>query len=193
MKLRQSLLFIYVLLSVMAYAQTQTPTFSKNALRYGLGAGLADTHKSTGVGLNFSVGYQRTVINDRFRINPNFLYGYYNANLISDVPDQWFNSLNLQFLFHGDIIRYKAFSITLSTGAVFNNTRGLIGTGGENQTTNRSEYFSLWHTASYISGCLRINPAKSAVAFELSPLTIQANSSRFFEGGIRLSMDVKLR
>ena len=193
MNLRQIILLLYMLFSVAGYAKHQTPTFSKNALRFGLGAGFADTRKSTGTGLNFSVGYQRSVINDRLRINPNFSFGYYNSKLVTDVPDQWFNTLNLQFLFHADVIRYKSVSFTLSTGAALNNTRGLIGTGGENQTTNRWEYFSLWHTAAYISGCLRINPAKSPVAFELSPFSIHTNSSKFFEGGIRLSVDVKLK
>lgn len=174
-------------------AQDTETKFSKNALKYSVGAAISDNREFNGAGLLFSAGYQRNVWKDRIRFNPNFSFGYFNANWISDLPYQWHNSLTLQALMHGDLIRYKAFAITLCAGPILNNTRGLLGTGGYPPGRTRSDYLSLWHTGMFFSGGLRINPPKSSVAFELIPFAIQADHQYHFEGGIKLGIDVKLR
>ncbi len=178
----------------MAYcAHGQEQKFSKNSLKYGVGIGASDNDRTTGLGSLLSVGYQHDLWKDRLRLNPNLTVGYFNAKSVMDVRDQWFNSINLETVIYFDLVRLKAFSLTIGGGGVINNTKGLLGSGGFPPSDNKSEYFSDWHYGGFLGGGLRINPENSRIAIEMMPLNFHVGSDYFAEAFARIGIEVKLK
>ena len=182
------IIILFLIIQHNAFSQE----YSKNSLKYGLGVGAFDGIRTTGHGCLFSVGYERNLWKDRLRINPNLTFAYYNARFVSDVPDQWANSLNFETILFFDLVRIKAFSITIGAGGVINNTRGYIGTGGWPNNTN-TRYISDYNIAAYLGGGIRINPKNSRIAIELMPLNFHVGSNYFMQAYAKFGIAVKLK
>jgi hypothetical protein len=190
-KLKTGLILLSIFIVFIVKGQDEK-RFSKSALKYGIGIGVSDGHSTTGGGGLLSVGYQRDVWKDRLRLNPNFTVGYYNAVNVQDVRDQWFNSINLETILYYDLIRLKAFSLTIGAGGVINNTKGLLGTGGYPSSKSSSDYISDWNFGGFLGGGLRINPQNSRIAIEIMPLNFHVGPDYFMEGFAKIGLDVKL-
>lgn len=190
-RLKEGLILLSVLVGF--YASGQSQEFSKNALKYGIGVGVFDGYRTTGGGGILIVGYQRDIWKDRLRLNPNLTVGYFTAKNIQDVRDQSFNSINLETILFFDLVRFKAFSLTIGAGGVINNTRGLLGTGGYPPSETSSEYISNWYYGGYFGGGIRINPTKSRLAFEIMPFNFHVGPDYYMEGYASVGIAVKLR
>ncbi|GAB3825384.1 hypothetical protein GCM10028895_34930 [Pontibacter rugosus] len=118
------LLITFTFLLLTSWSICYGQEFSKSSLKYATGIGASMGKNAEGLGLVFSVGYQREIWKDRLRLNPNMSFGYYSGKGISDAPDVYFNSVSLQTNLYVDAVRFKAFSLVLGTGALVNNSRG---------------------------------------------------------------------
>lgn len=191
LKIKNGLLIILFFIVIMVKGQDKE--FSKNTLKYCIGVGVCDGLKHTGGGGILSVGYQHSFYNHRFRLNPNLTVGYYNAKFIQDVRDQWFNSINLETVVYFDLLKYKAFSITIGAGGVINNTKGLLGTGGYPPADINSEYFSHWNFGAFFGGGVRVNPKNSRIVYEIMPLNFHIGPNYFIESISQIGIGVKLK
>ncbi len=190
-KLKSGLILFSIL--IVFNAKGQDNGFSKNILKYGIGIGVSDGHRTTGGGGLLSVGYQLDLWKDRLRFNPNLTFGYFNAKHVQDVRDQWFNSINLETILYFDVIRLKAFSLTIGAGGLINNTKGLLGTGGYPPSEINSDYISDWHYGGFLGGGFRINPKNSRIAIEIMPLNFHVGPDYYMEGFAKIGLEVKLK
>jgi hypothetical protein len=170
--------------------------FTKNTLKLGTGPGASMGVNNDGLGINFSIGYQREVWKDRLRLNPNFSIGSYSSRFVMDARDQHFNSINLESNLSYDLIRVNTFSIVIGTGLILNNSRGLLGTGGKEDYTDpnpvSSEYFSHYRIGGYLGAGFRINSPNKRTAISIMPLNLHFGNN-FLEQHVRVEVDIKFK
>lgn len=192
-KNKKQYIIIYVILSIISLSvNAQENNYSNNALKYGIGIGMSDSPKYTGGGIVLSIGYQYSCWNNRLHFNPNLNVGYYNAKLITDVRDQFFNSINFEGIINFDLLKYKAISLNIGIGGVVNNKRGLLATGGDPHSS-ASEYFSNWDYGAYLGIAIKINPKNNRVAFEIAPLNIHIGNEYYAEAYTKIGIIIKLK
>ncbi len=186
--------YALILFSIFIFfsAKGQDVEFSKNSLKYGAGVGFSDGRRTTGAGVLLLIGYQRDLWKDRLRLNPNLTVGYFNTKVVQDAHDQWFNSINLETILYFDLIRLKAFSLTMGAGGVINNMRGLLGTGGDPPKSG-SDYVKEWHYGGFLGGGFRINPKNSRIAVEIMPLNFHVGSDYYSALFAKIGLEVKLK
>ena len=78
--------------------------FSKNALFVGVGIGASNNSRMDGLGINWSIGYQRDIWKRRLRIIPSLSFGAYTNKGTTDVPDAYYNSTSLKCNLNFDIL-----------------------------------------------------------------------------------------
>ncbi|NOU19515.1 MAG: hypothetical protein HOO91_18320 [Bacteroidales bacterium] len=191
--LKTTLIFTLVLMTFFQNLHSQD--FTKNSIKLGFGIGASMGYNTDGLGFIYSVGYQREIWRDRLRFSPNFSIGHYSSKFINDARDQYFNSINLETNLFFDLIKIRAFSIVIGTGALINNSRGLIGTGGRPDygSTEQiySEYLSDFHFGGYIGGGFRINSPDSRTAINIMPINIHFGNKYFMEQHVKIEFDIK--
>jgi hypothetical protein len=193
MKILSRIILVHLSIFFCVLSFGQEKDFSKSALVYKAGLGIFDGGNNSGVGGTIVLGYQRDLLKERLRLNPNLTLGYFNSKFVTDVRDQWFNSISLETNLYFDLIKIQAFSLTLGAGGVINNTKGIYGSGGDGpNSNNNSEYFSDWYYGFYLGGGLRINPKKSKLAFELMPLNFHIGPDYYLEAYASIGLAVKL-
>jgi hypothetical protein len=167
--------------------------FTKNSIKLGFGIGASMGYNTDGLGFIYSVGYQREIWRDRLRLSPNFSIGHYSSKFIMDSRDQFFNSINLETNIFFDLIKIKAFSLVIGTGALINNSRGLKGAGGDYDYTGQvySEYVSDFHFGGYIGGGFRINSPDRRTAINIMPINIHFGNKYFMEQHVKIEFDFK--
>ena len=123
------LIFLIVL---MSFDYSFGQNFTKKSIKLGLGVGIHMGNNTGGSGLVYTVGFQKEIWKDRLRFNPNFSIGQYSSKVLpKGGRDQHFNSLSLDAKLFFDLIKIESFSFVVGCGGFLNNTRGLIGTGGD--------------------------------------------------------------
>lgn len=167
----------------------------KTSVKTGVGLGIHEGQRETGVGLVYSLGWQKSMgENNKIRINPNMILGGFLPFGITDTRDQFFRMTMLGMNVHYDLIRYKAVSIVTTGGGFVNYSRGLLGTGGWPEANNhRSEYFYSLYFGGNASLGLRVAPKKGKLAFELRPLNIHAGNKGFLFSYLMFGVDFKLK
>lgn len=178
-------------LSFSLISKGQAGTLSPNSIKLGAGIGASMGQNTEGGGIVYAVGYQRELWKDRLRINPNLSIGHYSTKFILDTPDQYFNSMNLEVNLFYDLIKVKAFSLLIGTGALVNNSRGLTGTGGDPGRSS-SIYVNDFHFGGYAGGGIRINPSHNRMAFNILPFNLHFGPNYFMEFHAKMELDVKL-
>ncbi|MBK7711047.1 MAG: hypothetical protein IPJ37_08940 [Bacteroidales bacterium] len=148
--------------------------------------------RADGVGITYSAGFQRELRNPRFRINPNLSFGQYSSRFVMDARDEYFNSTNLETIFFFDLFKGKKGALVIGAGGLVNNTRGLLGTGGEYEGQQSSEYISEFHLAAYVGCGLRFSSPDKRLAFEFMPFNFRAGTGDFLESHIMLGLEIKL-
>lgn len=167
--------------------------YSNNSLKVGLGIGMNEGLREMGMGTLVSFGYQKSVLNDRLRINPNFMTGGFFPFAITDTRDQYYRITSLGVDGYLDVIKYKPFSLFIVAGGLVNYSRGLLGTGGWPEAGNTtSDYLFKLYYGGHVAWGIRINPPKSRLAYELTPLNICFGNDLFFMGFIKVGIDIKL-
>lgn len=172
-------------------SETVGQEFSGTAVFGGLGFGFSENALADGIGVNFSMGYQRT-INERFRLISSLSSGAYSGDGVLDAPDSYFSSSSLKLNLNFDVIRIKRFSAFIGSGMALNYSDGLVGTGGDPQRSS-SFYFNEWNGAIAALMGLRVNPEHIPFAWELLLLDAIFNQEEFFNlTFLRFRMFVKL-
>lgn len=117
--------------------------FKRSSVRTGIGIGFNNGSREIGLGLVYSIGYQKSFgVKNKLRINPNMTFGGFSPIIITDTRDQFYRITSIGLNIHFDLVKYKAVSIVTSGGAFINYSRGLLGTGGRGNASNTSsEYF----------------------------------------------------
>lgn len=171
----------------------QENEFTRSSIKTGIGVGINDGIEETGLGFLYSIGYQKNFgKKEKFRISPNLLYGGFSSNGISDTREQFFRITSLGLNVNYDLIRYKSVSLLITTGGFLNYSRGLFGTGGENEIRN-SRYFNQLYFGGSAGIGIRINPTKSRFSYELKPLNVQIGNKGFVLGYMMFGLDIKIK
>lgn len=173
---------------------SQEVEYKSSSIKTGIGIGINDGDRETGMGLIYSLGWQKSIDKKgRLRINPNVLFGGFMPLAITDTRDQFYRITTLGLNLHYDLIKYKAVSIVATVGAFANYSRGLLGTGGwPEANNNRSEYFFSFYFGGNASAAIRIAPKNSKVAIEIRPLNIHFGNNYFFLAYNMFGIDFKL-
>lgn len=180
---------VLVFLSSICFSQE----YSGNSLKLGVGLGVNEGKRETGVGGIFTFGYQKSVWKDNLRIGPAITTGSFFPFGITDVRDQYFRISSLGLNGYLDLLKYKGVSIFIGTGGFINYTRGLLGTGGwHDEPINSSEYYFKFYYGGTLGCGIRIDPPKSKIAYEIAPLNINFGNDYFMLGFFRFGIDLKL-
>jgi len=167
--------------------------YSNNSLKVGLGLGMNEGMREMGMGTLVSFGYQKSVLNDRLRINPNFMTGGFFPFAITYTRDQYYRITSLGVNAYFDVIKYKPFSLFVVAGGLVNYSRGLLGTGGWPEAgNNTSDYLFKLYYGGQVAWGIRVNQSKSRFAYEITPLSICFGNDQFFLGYIKVGIDIKL-
>jgi hypothetical protein len=173
--------------------EVRSQEYSNNSLKVGIGIGMNEGMQETGMGTLVSFGYQKSVLNGRLRINPNFMTGGFFPFAITDTRDQYYRMTSLGVNGYFDVIKYKPFSLFVVAGGLLNYSRGLLGTGGWPEAgNNTSDYLFKLYYGGQVAWGIRINQPKSRLAYELTPLNICFGNDHFFLGFIKFGIDIKL-
>jgi hypothetical protein len=174
---------------------SQENDFKKTSVKTGIGIGINAGLRETGMGLVYSVGWQKSVgEKNKLRINPNLTLGGFLPLGITDTRDQFYRMTTSGFNVHYDLIRYKAVSIVTTGGGFVNFSRGLLGTGGWPEENNHSsDYFYSLYFGGNASVGLRIAPQKSKLAYELRPFNIYVGNKGYLYSYIMFGVDFKLK
>ena len=183
------LLLLLLISNLSAFPQENQ---SKLSFELAAGVGVSDGNGFIGGGYNYSIGMKRLFKYDRLSFNPRFDISFMGARLVTDVPDQYFNSLNFDLLLGYDLIRLNAVSLNLQAGPATNFKKGLKGTGGMPPGRVDSEYFNSGSLAFAFGGSIKIEPKKERYYILLSPLNFRIGSNYFMEAFGKLGLGFKL-
>ncbi len=190
-----TLLILFAFNSQKLFSQDTQPVFSKKSVKVGFGYGFNEGKYEDGVGLLYSIGWNKSLgKKQRFRLNPNLLLGGFSADFITDIRDQYYRTSSYGLNMHFDLIRFRSLAIVVTAGAFVNYSRGLLGTGGDDEATNfrSSSYFYRLTAGGYASAALRFDSPKHRIAWELRPLSVQHGYPYYTLGFMHLSADIKL-
>lgn len=187
----KTILILFTILINYGVIHGQDQGFSKNSIKIGLGIGASMGGATGGGGLVYIIGYQREIWKDRLRLNPNFSIGQYSSKYVMDARDQYFNSINIETNLYYDLIKSKSFSMVMGCGGLINNSRGIIGTGGDYAQPQTSEYFSDFYFGGYVGGGFRINSPNKRTAINIMPINLHFGDNYFAEFYAKLELDFK--
>ncbi|MCF8381702.1 MAG: hypothetical protein K9H49_19160 [Bacteroidales bacterium] len=188
--MRKLVTFILILSSfLMSYSQSTERT---NALLFGAGIGISDGDKLMGGGPVISLAYLRGFNYNRLSFNPELSIGFFGARFVTDVPDMYFNSINIDFDFNFDLLRFRGLSLTLVAGPALNQKKGLIGTGGYPPGNEYSEYFRSSDLTFKFGGGIKIMPAGQKIIVEILPMNFRVGNDYFMEGFAMLYLGYRL-
>jgi len=189
------LLILMIFILTMNNIFSQEIEFKKSSIRTGVGIGVNEGQREIGLGLVYSIGWQKCIgEKNKLRINPNLTFGGFLPFAITDTRDQFYKISLLGLNIHYDLIKYKAISIITTVGGFLNYSRGLLGTGGwPEENNNWSEYFYSIYFGYNASIGLRINPKKSKLAYEIRPINIHNGNNGFVLSYFMFGIDFKLK
>lgn len=202
--MQNKLFFLIISLIVSISAQSQG---TKNqSLKIGIGAGFSESENCTGMGTMYSVGLQRNIWKDRLRFNPNLSLGFYSPIMITDLPDQYFNSININANLNYDLIRIQRFSVVIYAGIEAGKTQGYVGSGGYYDyggyspygngyvisNTQNSHYVHDYHLGGNFGGGLRFVSRSKKTAFNILPFNFRVGYPEFFEAHLKLEVDINI-
>ena len=164
---------------IFGFLKSYGQDFSENSLFGGIGVGSSNNSRADGLGINWSMGYQRDILNNRLRLVPSISFGSYANKGTTDVPDAYYNSINLKVNLNFDILKIKAFSLFIGSGLTANYSSGLIGTGGWSGRSSSDYFNELNFTLNGLIG-LRLNPAKKRIRYELLLLDGSFENKNYF-------------
>jgi len=187
--------FIIVLAAGNNHVYSQDIEFKKSSISTGLGIGVNEGLREIGLGLIYSVGWQKSLgEKNKLRINPNMMFGGFLPIGIIHTRDQFFRITSLGLNFHYDLLRYKAVSIVTTGGGFMNYSRGLLGTGGSRDTNSiSSDYFTTVYFGGNASLGLRIDPKHSKIAYRITPINIHLGNKDFLLAYLMVGIDFKLK
>jgi hypothetical protein len=168
----------------------------RTSIKTGIGLAVNEGQREIGVGLVYSVGFQKSYgEKNKFRINPNLLFGGFLPAGITDQRDQYYKLTNLGFDVHYDLLRARWVSLVTTFGGFMNLSRGLIGTGGmpgESNVYQGSDYFLDLYFGGKGSLALRFDQKHKKLAYEIRPFNLYFGNKAFTLGSFMIGVDIKL-
>lgn len=196
----QNKLFFFIIL-LLASISAQSQESKNQSLKFGMGVGMSQSETCTGMGTMYSVGYQCNIWKDRLRFNPNLSLGFYSPVFITDLPDEYFNSINLNANLNYDLIRIKRFSLVVYAGIEAGVTQGLVGSGGYfdygysgygSSYSQNSYYVHDYHIGGNFGGGIRFVSRSKKTAFNLLPFNFRVGYPEFVEAHLKLEVDINI-
>lgn len=193
MKKIASFLFILIFTSQLLYSQNNE--FPSHSIKAGIGLAMNDGHWETGMGVLYSIGYQKSFFESkRLRLNPNIHFGSFQPYFITDTRDQLYKITSLELNINVDAIKYKAVSLLIFGGGFVNYSRGLLGTGGFPEAgNNRSEYFKKIYYGGTFGAGIRVNPKNSKFAYGFKPFNFHLGNNYFMLGYMEFGIEYKFQ
>ncbi|MFT3751874.1 MAG: hypothetical protein QM800_03010 [Paludibacter sp.] len=174
--------FLCTLFLFIAFTMSSQSTENKS-LKIGGGLGYSQSDNCFGTGTLYSIGYQQNIWKDRLRFNPNLSLGFYRPLFITDIPDQYFNSINLNANLNLDLIRLSRLSLLIYAGGEAGMTQGYVSTIGS---------VNDFHLGVDFGGGIRINSKSKKTALNILPFNFRFGYPNFMESYLKLEFDVKL-
>jgi hypothetical protein len=129
MKILTPVCFIFIIVLIQPLF-AQEKEFKKTSIKTGFGLSINEGIEEIGVALTYSIGWQKSYgEKNKFRINPNLIYGGFLPAGITDTKDMFYRISNFGMDFHYDLLRLENLSLVTTAGPFINYSRGLIGTG----------------------------------------------------------------
>lgn len=181
---------MWALLLLPSLAWAQEAGANKGSIMAGIGFAYNEGLKETGMGLVYTIGWQRTIDRQqRLTINPNILYGGFTPLMITDQRDQYIRLSSLGCNLYYDIIRGKNLSAFVLSGVYMNYTRGLLGDG---EQSTGSEYYHKLYAGGLASLGFKVNSSARKITYEFRPLTVHYGNSQHFLAYVMLGVAFKL-
>ncbi len=187
--------YLFPLISVLIFfnIKTNAQDYSAKSITTSIAHAINEGIQETGMGFLVSAGFQKSYHNDRFRLNPYIMSGGFMPLFITDTRDQYYRITTLAVNCYFDIIKYRAIGLYIGAGGFGNISRGLLGTGGWPEAGNTSsEYLVKLYYGGYAGAGIRVNPAKSRIAYIFSPLNYNFGNNYFFTAYAKFGIDIKL-
>lgn len=175
-------LYLFLLLMLPYSSIFSQSSNNHSAFTLGAGIGMSDGNTLMGSGPQISIGFHKTLKYSRLSFHPELSIGFYGARFITDVPDMYFNSINLDFNFWFDLIRVKGLALTIGAAPVINQRKGLIGTGGYPPGNEYSEYTKDSQFLFKFGGGIKIMPPNQKIIVQIFPLNFRLGGDYFMEG-----------
>ena len=162
-------------------AQAISFPYSDESMVVGTGLGFSSGSRESGLGLNFLVGWQKAVgQNKRIEINPYITFGTYKAFAIpTDTREQLFKSTNLGVDSH-----FHFSFLTLTAGLFANYTRGMYSDEGYFNDT----YYGFKGAIGF-----KIKSQWEQLSYELKPFNVLVGNNGFLQGYAMYTMKIKLK
>lgn len=166
--------------------------FTKHSIKNSLGVGAVSTKTvDDAFGLFYAIGYQKD-INERLRINPGLALGRFSTRMTTDVPDVYFNNTHLYSKLSYDPVKTGPFSIVGNIGVLTGISKGLKGTGGEMNTSQRSVYFTDYNVGGSTGLGFRFNHSHKRTILHVLPINFENGTSRYYAYSFMVEYDFKL-
>ena len=202
MKILRTAFFLFIIISLSKKASSQQSVeYKRSSIRTYIGAGLNEGKRETGIGLVYSIGWQKAnKRNNRLHINPQLTIGGFQPLFITDLGTQRTRITNLSLNAHYDFLRLKSISFIVSGGIFGNYSRGILGNNSYTQhkdfiagrpTNTRPEYFHTFYYGGATSLGLRINAKR--VNYVVRPINIFIGNKGMSLGFASFGLDIKLR
>jgi hypothetical protein len=177
MKIRNLLVLACVLFTTFSVSgQTE----KRNFLTYDFGGAITSGGGITASGLDLSLGYTTYINNSRIFFNPNIIVGAFAADGGFDLRPNYYNTLSVRAQFGYDLLQYKGFSLDLQAGLVVGTARGMIGTGGEFNST-ASERIKEWNYGAVAASALKFSIPESRFSIRVVPMSVHIGPNYYLE------------
>jgi hypothetical protein len=159
----------------------QEATYSSQSITVGAGIGGHEFHNISGMGIVYSLGYQKKLLeNQRLAINPVLTSGNLSSMLSMDASDLYYRLTSAQFRTSYDILKGKKDALFIGLGGFLTYTRGLEGTGGYESGLTSSQYFHSAHIGGLLSAGFKVDNPNKRIGYKLSPINLQFSKYYYF-------------
>ena len=171
-------------LVVVIAHQTFAQDFSGNSIKLGIGYESLDENKFTGNGPIAVVGYQWK-LNDWLYLAPQLKHGTFYTINTKALSKQYFNTISTGVGVNATFLKV----LYAGLGCEFTYMHGLIGPYlGQDPKYEKDLCFDFYATAGFC-----IAPKDKQFAVNILPFSFSCGTNNYFNGGIRVEMEIKLK
>lgn len=168
----------------------------QKTINVGCGLGITTMKNANGGGTLFLVGFSKEVFSDKLLIKPEFGIGHFSSKQILDARDQYFVSINASIGLYYSLIKCKSAAFQLGCGGLINNSKGLIGTGGDPELYTdppESEYFNHFHVGAFCGSSVKIVLKENKSTLNFRPFNVHFGSNMFGQFFSIIEIDFNLQ
>ncbi|MFV0291681.1 MAG: hypothetical protein ACK5IJ_12415 [Mangrovibacterium sp.] len=181
-----TLIMLIANLNVLAESATEPATKKESgSFKFSMGFGSAKDWNYEGTGFIYTVGYQRTIWNEKLSINPNFSVGTYSAQSIEDVPKAYFSSKTIDVIFYYDFLQVDKGALVFGAGLMSNHLNGF-------SANESGKYEGQFHYGIYLGGGFKFKPLNDRLTLSVMPINIRFGNDYFSEFNASIVLNVKL-